>query len=168
MISLGIELYCFLTFLITHCLEPYWVMQESEFFLDWQIIAVTSDTVLPIEWHSTAGSIRRRLGVSTVHGQLDMWDDSVFLQSATSLAHISELLFEPSVLWWKAGLTMVSSVEDDNTDDRQLVTWQGHFLMLVVCLVSLNCVSCLEKTFLFGTSAWICGCRVETLWTVGP
>jgi hypothetical protein len=71
-------------------------------------------------------------------------------------------------LWWKAGLTMVSSVEDDNTDDRQLVTWQGHFLMLVVCLVSLNCVSCLEKTFLFGTSAWICGCRVETLWTVGP
>jgi hypothetical protein len=49
-------------------------MQESEFFLDWQIIAVTSDTILPIEWHSTAGSIRRRWGVSTVHGQLDMWE----------------------------------------------------------------------------------------------
>jgi hypothetical protein len=86
MISVGIELYCFLTFPITPYLEPYWVMQESEFFLDWQIIAVTSDTILPTEWHSTAGSIRTRLGVSTVHGQLDMWDDSVLLQSATSLA----------------------------------------------------------------------------------
>jgi hypothetical protein len=87
--------------------------------LDLQIIAVTSDTILPVEWHSTAGSIRRRLGVSTVHGQLDTWDDSVFLQSATSLAPSQSYCLS---LQYCGGSTMVSSVEDDNTDDRQLVT----------------------------------------------